>query len=355
MQYDAPRAQDNLMPDSKLLKIFLTLCLWLMTSSAALAQVSCDLEAWLLNLETRSAAFAAAAGGPDEDMTGTNLRIAVQLYEPNRVTLQIQEAALGGNGQALEDYVKARQWLVKLRVGGWEDKALEMVRDPRFLRQGDGLTTYFAATACNPDAPDFLNGPLDQSLLDRVVESLNDFGETIGTKSERPSTNYVAPVNTTPAGDVAFILGSLTFIIASITWLTMRAKVMKQRATRYTCAVRCDFNDGVVPQEGYIVDISQISAKIGASWPPKTDTGITLVASGISRSATVQWSNEHFSGVRFDRPLTVEETQRLIAARDEPPESLSNAAKSAARQAAGTDRGSRRDRGRPPGAAPATG
>ncbi|WP_136057753.1 hypothetical protein [Candidatus Halocynthiibacter alkanivorans] len=343
------------MPDSKLHKIFLTLCLWLMTSSVAMAQVSCDLETWLLNLETRSAAYAAAAGGPDEDMTGTNLRIVVQRYEPRRVTLQIQEAALGGNGQALEDYVKARQWLVKLRVGGWEDKALEMVRDPRFLRQGDGLTTYFTATRCNPDATDFLNGPLDQSLLDKAVESLNNFRETISAQSERPSSNYVAPVNTTPAGDIAFILGSLTFVIASLTWLQMRAKVLKQRAMRYTCAARCNLDDGIVPQDGYIVDISQNSAKVGASWPPKAETKITLNSCGISRNATVLWSNEHFSGVRFDRPLTVEETQRLIAARDEPPESLSSAAQSAARRAASSGRGSRSERGRPPGMAPTAG
>lgn len=113
-----------------------------------------------------------------------------------------------------------------------------------------------------------------------------------------------------PLIDVIILLGFALATLGAVRLLTrgqnrrnaLESRHIVQLAT--TCTVATMGNAPALP--GTILDLSRSGAKLAlranVTLPP--GTSLTLQIGGTTASATVQWHNAHFAGLRFDTPLS---------------------------------------------------
>lgn len=305
----------------------LGLCLALFFGPAAAVaapRVSCDLEHWLMSLETASAQFVQAAGTDEEELAALSLRRTLQRYPEARVRKQISDSGLGANSSALQAYVDARRYVVGLGQMALVDEARSYITDPRFTMQGQVLTAFLTRNNCTEEAPNHLEvtplqsgsgkvrekvlGDTDVAYADNAARARADGNRGSGGE-DGPPVEIVQPSPKKAFQTLGIIAG--LGITTSGWW--MRHKMLRRRARRHTCAIEIAFTHMDQTTAARIVDISQIGAKVACDQclPPRSR--VTLENRFGTLEAKVAWSNEHFMGVIFAAPLSQSDLASLLA------------------------------------------
>lgn len=296
---------------------------------------SCTLETWVNALNSTANAYVSAIGTPSEPAAVRAFRTEMNRYSRDQLVSQINAAQFGDNSAALKDFVTARRHLLDLSQDNWPQMASRLGADPRFDRQSASIETYFAATDCDPDAEDFLTvSDAESSMLDRLSSGLAGLSDLFSDK-EPPQVhldpltfdpdNFEAftshatrtastgpPLTLTQTGNIAFVLGVFTFLLALAVWIWMRYGIAQRRAMRYTCSLPIAIFDGAQPDLGELRDLSQLGAKFetDARLEPRMKIAVTL--GPYRRKARVAWMNNHFVGVKFDTALSDDEMAELL-------------------------------------------
>ncbi len=180
---------------------------------------------------------------------------------------------------------------VKDRKG--TDAARKLTETEWYLNDVDGLRDLKEQLRCEAEAPELSKNSATRS-------DLSEGGTFIG--SRRPDEAYgfghVSPK--------AFAIGVPVFLLllAAGTLIGLRiARNMRRRKRRYSCNVVVHVEGSTVPEDGTMLNVSQMGAKIICPYPPKPGAKIRLQWNRNWHEATVIWSNSHCAGMRFHKPI----------------------------------------------------
>ncbi|SFI65796.1 PilZ domain-containing protein [Celeribacter neptunius] len=320
-----------------ILRLCLSLILGAPLALPGFAGPSCGLEGWLETLNTSADSYVKALGTAQEHQAARQFRTEMERYGREQLLKQIRAADLGGNESALMAFISSRRHLLELQKDDWPEMAARYGNDPRFNAQSQSLRQYIAGTECDPNAPDFLNGNggQEQSFADRLssgVAEITDIVTAVTQGEDETAPIYADPANfdefrssmagqqtvkpptveLNPSGNAAFVLGLFTFFTAISAWAWMRYGIVQRRATRYPCVLPTVVFDGIMPAVGTMLDVSQIGCKIEIGLDLQIRQKIKITCGPVARKARIVWRNNHFAGVRFDKPLSEVELKELL-------------------------------------------
>ncbi|WP_424934204.1 hypothetical protein [Amaricoccus macauensis] len=140
--------------------------------------------------------------------------------------------------------------------------------------------------------------------LGRIERALDETDPTKGSTflgSRRQADPYGFGHVTEAPTTVALPILLLLIVLAAAGYQVSR--VMQARRQHYTCNVVVHVEGAAVPEDGTMLDVSRMEAKMICPYPPKPGTRIRLQWNRNWHEATVTWSNAHCAGMRFHEPI----------------------------------------------------
>lgn len=236
-----------------------------------------------------------------------------------------QAAALraGSDGQGtVAPFLASRRKVLVLFHAAGPDAAAAYMSGAEYIAQGQGLAAAIEGLSCDEPRPS-TDGAATGQL--RAEGTDTDKGRpTPGTSSgdgeAAPSIGPRLRAQLRGAGlsvsleELGPILGTAAaLVLIAALWLLKRKRDVR-RARRYPCAIPAMVLAGqrMVPAE--VVDLSLLGAKL--AWPAGAGAmqGATLgigLPTGV-HTGRIAWSNQHYTGVMFQVPMSQAELSDLL-------------------------------------------
>lgn len=243
---------------------------------------------------------------------------AVQAMVDQAATLR---AGPDGQGTVAPFLASRRKALVLVRAAG-PGAAAAYMSGAEYIAQGQGLAAAIEELSCDErraSTPGAATGQLRGEGGD-VGSGRPVQGEAAGDRGASPSIGPRLRAQLRGAGlsvsleELGPILGAAAALVAiSVLWFLKHKRDLR-RARRYPCAISATVLAGprTVPTE--VVDLSLSGAKL--AWPAGAGAmkGATLgigLPTGV-HTGRVAWSNQHYTGVMFQVPMSQAELSDLL-------------------------------------------
>ncbi|WP_323765947.1 PilZ domain-containing protein [Marinovum sp.] len=110
-----------------------------------------------------------------------------------------------------------------------------------------------------------------------------------------------------------FLLG--LGLLGGLVLLERRTRSRKRRNQRFVCDIACSVRVGGTAHDSRIIDISAAGAKLKLGLEGGGDQPVEITSGAFRTAGRVAWSNAHYCGVVFDRPLSADVLQQAILPR----------------------------------------
>lgn len=112
---------------------------------------------------------------------------------------------------------------------------------------------------------------------------------------------------------LAVLLGLLA--LGGVLLAERRTRSRKHRNQRFVCDIACSVRIGGAAHDSRIVDLSAAGAKLRLGLETAGELPVEITSEAFSTAGRVAWSNAHYCGVIFDRPLAPDALQAAVMPR----------------------------------------